>query len=129
MEAAKRRGEARLEVVDGVPVVIVDGEVDIANIDDLNESLRAAGEFDAGAVVVSLEEARYFDSAAIHALVSCRARLSTSRQGFLIVRPATAAGRRILEICGLLRDDNLLATRDEAIGRAKELMAERRGTA
>jgi len=129
MEAAKRRGEARLEVVDGVPVVIVDGEVDIANIDDLNESLRAAGEFDAGAVVVSLEEARYFDSAAIHALVSCRARLSTSRQGFLIVRPATAAGRRILEICGLLRDDILLATRDEAIGRAKELMAERRGTA
>jgi len=125
MEAAKKKGEARLEVVDGVPVVVVDGEVDIANIEELNESLRAAGEFDAGAVVVSLEEARYFDSAAIHALVSCRARLATSRQGFLIVRPATAAGRRVLEICGLLRDDNLVATREEAVARAKYLVAER----
>src|SRR5690242_16964985 len=119
MEPGKKNSVAQLQIVDDVPVVEVNGDVDIANIDELNDSLRAAGELDRGAVVVSLERASYFDSAAIHALVSCRARLATSRQGFFIVQPATAAGRRILEIAGLLRDNTLLATRGEAVDVAK----------
>src|ERR1700730_15666219 len=103
MEAAKK-SVARLEIVDDIPFVSVEGEVDIANIRELDDNLRAAVECDAGAVVISLEKANYFDSAAIHSLITCRSRLSTCRQGFVIVAPSTAAGRRILEIAGLLRD-------------------------
>jgi anti-anti-sigma factor len=117
---------AQLELVEGIPVVAVSGEVDIANIGEFDDALRTAGEHDAGAIVVSLEHASYFDSAAIHSLITCRSRLLTSRQGFLIVRPATAAGRRILEIAGLLSDDTLVASREAAIVRAKELTAKRR---
>ena len=120
-----KKNAATLAVFEGVPVVEVVGEIDIANIDELHESLRSAGEHDAGVVVVSLEKASYFDSAAIHALVACRARLITTRQGFLIVQPATAAGRRILEIAGLLRDDTLVASRAEALDRAKQLATQR----
>jgi anti-anti-sigma factor len=124
MEAAKK-SVARLELVDGIPVVEVEGEVDLANVAELDERLRSAGEHDAGAVVVSLERASYFDSAAIHTLITCRGRLATSRQGFVIVEPGTAAGRRILEIAGFLRDDALVASRGEAIDRAKQLNARR----
>jgi len=124
--AARKKGAARLEVVDGVPVIDVDGEVDIANVDEFEALLRAAVESGAGAVVIALENARYFDSAAIHALLSCRARQIKARQGFLVVRPATAAGRRVLEICGLLRDGSLVASRGEGIEMAKQIAAQRR---
>lgn len=124
--ASTKKSVAQLELVDGVPVIEVTGEVDIANIGELDESLRSAGEYDAGAVVVSLEKASYFDSAAIHALIMCRARLSTSRQGFVIVQPATAAGRRILEIAGLMREDMVAASLAEAVERAKLFAAQRR---
>jgi anti-anti-sigma factor len=126
MDPAKKKDVVHLDLVDGVPVVQIDGEIDIVGIGEFNESLRLAAELDAGAVVVSLERASYFDSAAIHALISCRARLSTTRQGLLIVRPSTAAGRRILEIAGLLGDDTVVATLAEAVGLAKQLTAQRR---
>jgi anti-sigma B factor antagonist len=125
MDAAKKT-IAQLEVVDGIPVVAVEGEVDIANIRELDEQLRAAGERDAGAVVVSLEKASYFDSAAIHSLIACRARLSTSRQGFVIVQPSNPAGRRVLEIAGLLRDDTLVGSQEDALVLARQLAANHR---
>jgi anti-anti-sigma factor len=126
MDPAKKKDVVHLDLVDGVPVVQIDGEIDIVGIGEFNESLRLAAQLDAGAVVVSLESASYFDSAAIHALISCRARLSTTRQGLFIVRPSTAAGRRILEIAGLLGDDTVVATLAEAVGLAKQLTAQRR---
>ena len=126
METANEKKKVvQLEVVDGIPVVAVDGEVDLANVGELNDSLRSAGERDAGAVVVCLERANYFDSAAIHALISCRARLSTNRQRFLVVQPATPAGRRILEIAGLAREDAFLPSREEALDRARQVVAQR----
>jgi anti-anti-sigma factor len=128
MDDPKRKDAVRLEIVDGVPVVQIDGEIDIVGIGEFNESLRLAAQQDVGAVVVSLERASYFDSAAIHALISCRARLSASRQGLFIVQPSTAAGRRILEIAGLLRDDTVVATLAEAVGLAQQLTAQRRQT-
>jgi anti-sigma B factor antagonist len=124
MEASKK-SVAQLQVVDGIPVVEVSGEVDIANVAQLNDVLRSAGEHDAGAVVVSLEQATYFDSAAIHALISFRVRLSTCRQSLLIVQPATSAGLRILEISGLVKEDTVVATREAAIRMANDLSAQR----
>ena len=126
--AAVRKNATNLQLVEGVPLVVVQGEIDIANIREFDEGLRSAAEHDAGAVVVSLEEASYFDSAAIHALIACRARLATTRQGFLIVPPSTAAGRRVLEIAGLSNGDMLAASRDDALARAKELSRQRRPT-
>ncbi len=117
---------ARLERVDGIPFVIVEGEVDIANSHVLDEVLRSAAECDAGAVVVSLEHTSYFDSAAIHVLIRNRARLSTSRQSFLIVEPRMASGRRILEIAGLIRGEAVFSTPEDAMREAKQVSGDRR---
>jgi anti-anti-sigma factor len=125
MESAKN-GTIRLNRVDGIPSVDVHGEVDISDVRHLNAALQTAGQTDAGAVIVSLENATYFDSSAIHALASCRARLAISGQSLLIVQPTVKSGRRILEIAGLLRDQTVFASRDEAIEAAKRLSAERR---
>ena len=121
-----KNGTVRLDRVDGIPFVDVEGEVDISDVRLLNDALQSAGETDAGAVIVSLEKATYFDSSAIHALASCRARLAISRQGLLIVEPSLKSGRRILEIAGLLRDQTIFTSRDEALAAASRLSAERR---
>ena len=124
METAKT--VARLKLVETIPFVDVEGEVDIGNSHVLDDVLRGAGEFDAGAVVVSLEHTSYFDSAAIHVLIRNRSRLATSRQAFLIVEPRLSAGRRVLEIAGLLRGESVFSTADDAFAEAKRLHAERR---
>ena len=115
---------AGLRLVDGIPVIDVFGEVDLVNRLALEDAINAAAEQDAGAVVVSLERATYFDSAIIHVIMGARARLRVNRQALVVVGPAFAAGRRILEIAGLL-DSKSFETSEDALTAAKAIRADR----
>ena len=116
---------AALQLVDGIPVVAVVGEVDIANRNALEDAIHSAAEEDAGAVVVSLEGATYFDSAIIHVLVRGRSRLRTNRQALVLVSPSFPAGRRVLEIAGLLDSRSTFESIEAALAAAKAFRADR----
>ena len=116
---------AALRQVDGIPVIEVIGEIDLANGPALEATINAAAGEDAGAVIVSLERATYFDSAIIHIIMRARARLRTNRQGLVVVGPAFAAGRRILEIAGLLGPTSSFETTADALAAAKTIRADR----
>jgi len=116
---------AALRLVDGIPVVEAIGEIDLANGPALEDSINAAAGEDAGAVIVSLERATYFDSQIIHIIMRARTRLRTNRQGLVVVGPAFAAGRRILEIAGLLSLTSSFETTEEALAAAKSIRADR----
>lgn len=116
---------AALRLVDGIPVIEAIGEIDLANGPALEDSINTAAGEDAGAVIVSLERATYFDSAIIHVIMRARARLRTNRQGLVVVGPAFAAGRRILEIAGFLDSKTSFATTADALAAAKTIRADR----
>ena len=116
---------AAFELVDGIPIVRIAGEVDIANRAALEHAIYAAAEEDAGTVIVSLERATYFDSAIIHVIMRARVRLRTHRQSLVVVRPSFAAGRRILEIAGLLDPETSFETTEDALAAAAAIRAER----
>ena len=117
---------AALRLIDDIPIIDVIGEVDLANRAALEDAIRAAAEEDVGAVILSLEQATYFDSAIIHVIMTARARLQTNRQHLVVIGPAFPAGRRILEIAGLLDPKTCFDTPDAALVAAKAIHADRR---
>src|SRR5690348_18499233 len=116
---------AALQLVDGIPIVGVVGEVDIANRTALERAIHAAAEEDAGTGIGSLEQATYFDSAIIHVIMRARARLRTNRQSLVVVTPSFPAGRRILEIAGLLDSTTSFDSTEAALTAAKAKRADR----
>ena len=115
---------AALSRVDGIPIVAVAGEVDISNRAALEDTIASAADDASGAVVVSLERATYFDSAIIHVIMRSRSRMRTSGKALVIVRPAFPAGRRVLEIAGLLDASTSFDTVDAALDAAKAMRVE-----
>jgi len=70
-------------------------------------------------------EAELGDSAILHVVMLARDRLRTNRQGLLVVVPAMAAAKRILEIVGLTDSTTTFETTDEALAAAKSIVAGR----
>jgi anti-anti-sigma factor len=118
----ERKDCAFLLVTGGVPVVQVNGELDLTNVAAMHAVLQSAAEHDAGVVVVSLDGAQYFDSATLHTLFMFRHQLGTNRQRLLIVAPKLPTARRVLEIAGLSPQHETL---EEALAAAAAIVAER----
>lgn len=87
--------------VNGFPLVNVAGEIDLTNVEKLESILENAAEMDAGVIIVSLQDASYFDSRTIHALLRFADRLRTNRQRLMIVAPRDGSPAKILEIAGI----------------------------
>lgn len=121
--AAKSVVESR--DVDGIPVIEVNGELDLFNINGFEVALQRAAERDVGAVIVSLAQARYFDSAAIHKLLVFRQQLSINRQALLTIKPSLESAQRILCISGLAGKKEVCESLDDAVKVATQLVAER----
>ena len=89
----------RTRIVDDVPVVEISGDVDLENIGRFKTMIQDAYvEARRGAVVLSLSEARYFDSQGLRALLQVGQRLTTMRCMLLLavgpqapIRPALRA--------------------------------------
>ena len=70
---------------DGMPVVSVMGEVDLATAPALAQTLLAAAEDWTGEVIVDLTDCGFIDARGLHALVSTRARLERSNRALTLV--------------------------------------------
>jgi anti-anti-sigma factor len=95
------RQPCEISEADGVPVVELFGEADLANLDELQASLSQAESTLSGTVIVSLMHAEYFDSSTIHTVLSFGERLQRTGRRLLIVGPSGDSGRRILSIFGI----------------------------
>jgi anti-sigma B factor antagonist len=88
------------EVLEGVVVARLQGEIDMSNASDLGAAITARVPSDARALVLDLAAVQYLDSAGIHALFELRERLT----------------RRGQEIRLALADDSPVATALEYAG-------------
>ncbi len=87
--------------IDGVSVVAIKGEVDIANIDELRLCLEHAAEDRSTGVVIDLTKTAYFDSRTIALLADFATKLRVHRQRIALVAPADGFATRILQVAGL----------------------------
>lgn len=102
MTDESRFDESRFNVriIDGVPVVEAMGEVDVGNVHEFARALGAAGDQDTGVIVLSLWDARYFDSQALRVMGQAAERAQRNRQKVRLVLPESRSGRELLRISG-----------------------------
>lgn len=93
--------EVRTRDEDGVAVAWVEGEIDMANADELTSSLTAAVSNSSLGLIVDLSATRYLDSAGMRALLQLRQRLRTRRQELRLVVPSAGLIRHVLEVARL----------------------------
>lgn len=86
----------RVEERDGIPVVIMTGEVDIVNAAEIGGQLFGAAPNSAVGLVVDLSGVSYLDSRGVHLLFELANRLRTRHQQMQLVVPARALIRRVL---------------------------------
>lgn len=91
----------KVEIVDGIPVIEVVGEVDMTNSHELEALLDQASRHVSSSIVVSLTGATYLDSKGVRLLLRSAERLRLIRQRLLVVAPSGSVPRRILEIAGI----------------------------
>jgi len=117
-----------LRDVDGIPVVEIQGEIDLFSVQRLDAELQSAAAKDVGAVIVSLADTVYFDSAVIHRLLTFRRQMSVIRQNFYLVQPRLEAGQRLLLITGLTSKNDRCASLEEALALASQVRFDRQRT-
>jgi anti-anti-sigma factor len=106
---------------EGVRVVTVAGEVDLANVGAVE---GAVGELSNGAlgVVVDLSEATYIDSATVGLLFRLRSRLSRRGQELRVICSPGSNAWRVLQLTGFDREVPPLEDRDAAIEEIRRMV-------
>lgn len=79
-----------------VPVATINGDVDVANAQELRKSLLEEVGDDAPGLVVDLSSTTYLDSAGVHAMFDLARKLQAQQQQLHVVVPLGAAIRRVL---------------------------------
>ena len=94
--------EARftVEEMQGIPVVVAAGEIDITNATDLRAALLEASAAGAGTLVVDLTQTLFCDSAGLHALVGAHRR-ALAEGGAVVLAVSGGAVLRILTLTGI----------------------------
>ena len=108
-----------VEMVSGVPVVMVPEEIDITNADELRAALFEAATHGPGKLVVDLTRTDFCDTAGLHALVAAHKRTRTGGSQVLLVMPG-AGVLRIFEITGLDQVIPHVASLEEALAQPPE---------
>lgn len=89
------------ERIDGVAVVHVHEDIDVANAATIQQQLADALNPDALSLVVNLGDARYVDSAGIDMLLRLSDRLDHRRAKLILVIPEDSQLKRLAAIVGL----------------------------
>lgn len=105
----------RVEERDGIPVVIVSGEIDIVNAAEVGGQLFNAAPNSAAGLVMDLSGVSYLDSRGVHLLFELANRLRTRHQQLHLVVPARAMIRRVLVLTHVDSVMPLHHTPDEAL--------------
>ena len=101
-------GGVRTETIDGIPAVIVSGELDLALAAAAAPQLNAAIRSDAHAVVIDLSAIEFIDSSGLVLLLSAYRRLDRVGRRLAIICPNRSAHR----IFALTRLDRVLPIHD-----------------
>jgi anti-anti-sigma factor len=101
-DVESRHGSARVSI-SGWPtqVIRIDGDVDLANVYDIDHRVSRAYRADVSEVVVDLGGTTYLDSAGLAMLVRISSRLASARTSMSIVAPAESAASRVITLSGL----------------------------
>lgn len=105
---------------DGVVVVRLDGEIDLANTPTLSAGILEAIPNDASGLVIDLSAVRYIDSVGIRMLFTFVRSLRDSRQGMAIAVPPDSPVRKLLKITHLDEAAVFRDTADEAVVAVRE---------
>lgn len=81
--------------------IVLDGEIDLANADQVGRAITAAITNRTTATVIDLTDVSYMDSAGLQMLFELAARLPTLQIGLELVAPLGSQVRRVMELCGL----------------------------
>ena len=87
----------------GVPVVSVDGELDLTTASTLEETLLTLPDLTAGAVIVDLARCELIDLRGLHVLLAARERLERSNRPLVLV----CGDRKLLRVFKITRVDAL----------------------
>ncbi len=110
-----------LEYHDGVPVVRLEGELDISKAADLREGLTGVVKNEDFGMVVDLTAVTYLDSSAITVLFALAERLRARQQVLTAVVPESAMIRRVLGLVHMESVVPLYPELGEAVARVREL--------
>ena len=86
---------------DGVDVLFVEGEIDVATAPRLIAALNAAVAEAARSVIIDLTSVGFMDSTGLALLINAHRRLAARRKGFAVVCPAGPL-RRVFEITDMV---------------------------
>lgn len=86
----------RVSQLDGVPIVAVDGEVDIANVGALRSQVMRAVPNTAPGLILDLSGTSYLDSRGVHLILEIADRMITTQQQLHVVAPDGGLIRRVL---------------------------------
>jgi stage II sporulation protein AA (anti-sigma F factor antagonist) len=97
--------EVTMEVAarDGAVRIVLEGEIDLANADQVGRDIASAITNRTTATVVDLTGITYLDSAGLHVLFDLAARLPTLQIDLELVAPPGSQVRRVMEISGLTK--------------------------
>jgi anti-anti-sigma factor len=112
-----------VETTDGDwPAVKAEGEIDLSNIDELRVAFDAAIGRSPKGFVIDLKDIEYIDSAGVAVVISAYRRISKAGGVLGVVRPASPAVRRVLDLIGLQTLPSVVVT-DDAETALQELSA------
>jgi anti-sigma B factor antagonist len=103
-----------VDVIEGVPVVMVSEEVDLANAGLLEQALGAAAGSGHVMVVVDMSRTRFCDSAGLNALVAA-ARRARAQGGEVRLVVTGESVLRLVELTGVDRVMAVYASLEEAL--------------
>lgn len=104
---------------EGVVVLQVVGEIDLANVDEIRDEILSEPGDDPVSVVVDLGLTRYLDSSGIRMLFEVDEELSVRRIPLHLVVSETGFVHRVLDLTGVLRHINCYSTLDAALDAAR----------
>jgi len=112
-----------VETIEGAwPVVKADGEIDLSNTDELRSALDSAIGRSPKGFVIDLQDIVYIDSAGVAVMISAYRRISKAGGVLAVVRPASPAVRRVLDLIGLHMLPGIIVA-DDAQAAQEELSA------
>lgn len=111
----------RVQLMDGVPVATLTGEVDIVNAGEVGGQLFAAAPNTATGLIVDLGGVSYLDSRGVHLLLELANRLRMRHQGLHLVVPPRALIRRVLLLTHV---DSVIPLHQDVSGAMSALKAE-----
>lgn len=109
-------------VKDGVPILVVDGDVDVLNVDDFDAAIQRLEGLNKDAALISLEASPFVCVHAFGILVARASRAAARGQRLILVSPQSSFHRKILR---LLRFPYEIA---QSVDQALSMLQRREGT-